>query len=106
VTTVVANRLAAYGTLRPGESNYHVVEMINGIWHDGTVTGILNTEGRYPTFKYSANGPEVSVKVLVSDELPEHWQRIDEFEGNSYTRQEVPVKVNGESWMCNIYEAR
>jgi gamma-glutamylcyclotransferase (GGCT)/AIG2-like uncharacterized protein YtfP len=101
-----SHKLAAYGTLRPGESNYHIVSEINGTWVDGTVTGVLSMQGQYPAFTWTADGPSVAVKVLISAELPNHWQRIDAFEGSQYVRQIVPVEVNGETWMCNIYEGR
>jgi gamma-glutamylcyclotransferase (GGCT)/AIG2-like uncharacterized protein YtfP len=105
LTATAEHRLAAYGTLRPGESNHHIVEEIKGVWFDGIVLGELDTTGRYPTFVYNSDGPPVAVKVLVSNELPAHWNRIDEFEGNGYVRNEVPVEVDGETWICNIYEA-
>ncbi|MCA9802105.1 MAG: hypothetical protein KC777_08970, partial [Cyanobacteria bacterium HKST-UBA02] len=34
-----SHRLAAYGTLRPGESNHHIVSHIEGEWLAGEATG-------------------------------------------------------------------
>ena len=90
--------LAVYGTLMPGESNHHVVAMIRGRWHSGTVRGHLGqkTSGTYhgyPALRLDRTGPTVPVAVLVSEELTAHWERLDDFEGPEYRRVEVEVAL-------------
>ncbi len=48
------------------------------------------------------------VKMLVSPELPEHWKRLDEFEGAEYVRILVPVEDEGSGLIgvANIYALR
>jgi hypothetical protein len=43
--------------------------------------------------------------MLVSPELPEHWKRLDEFEGADYARILVPVEDGGGTLIAvaNIY---
>ena len=84
-------RLASYGTLAPGRPNHHHVRGIPGRWFTGTVRGRLIEEGwgatmGFPALVLDPTGPEVEVQVLESAELPEHWERLDEFEGSGYQR--------------------
>lgn len=94
------NRLTSYGTLRPGESNYHQVETISGEWIAGTIKGSQFEKGGYPVFKWNEEGDTHSVQVLLSNELSNHWQRLDNFEGPNYERILIPVQT--ESHGCII----
>jgi len=40
----------------------------------------------FPALVLDPTGPEIEVQVLESAELPEHWERLDEFEGSGYQR--------------------
>jgi gamma-glutamylcyclotransferase (GGCT)/AIG2-like uncharacterized protein YtfP len=95
-------RLAVYGTLRPGESNHALLDGVPGTWLTGTVQGVRFTAKGYPAFRLG-NG-EVPVSVLTSAALPEHWARLDEFEGKDYRRILVPVRLtDGAVLVANLY---
>lgn len=108
-------RLAAYGSLLPGENHHHHVEEIVGRWVEGTVEGTLHDRGwaarrGYPGFVPGSSGDRVAVKVFESPGLPDAWDRLDTFEGAAYRRILAPVEMKMESgsetvWrVCNIYE--
>ena len=47
------------------------------------------------------------MSVLTSSALPEHWARLDDFEGRDYRRILVPVTlVSGSILVANLYEYR
>jgi gamma-glutamylcyclotransferase (GGCT)/AIG2-like uncharacterized protein YtfP len=101
-------RLASYGSLRPGESNFKVVEEICGSWAPGVVRGTIAVELGYFVYYWEQESPNtVPVLVLNSIELDAHWPRIDEFEGDNYRRVLVPVELDdGRIQVCNIYAKR
>lgn len=83
--------LAVYGTLAPGEMNAEVVADIGGHWRPGTVRGHRSIwpDGPYrglPRLVLDDDGPAVPVQVLHAPDLPEHWDRLDDFEGVAYRR--------------------
>jgi len=93
--------LAAYGTLAPGRSNAHVMDGVRGTWIPGTLRGTLHASGigaatGYPGVVLAGTAPahattDVPAQVLVSADLPDHWDRLDAFEGAGYRR--VPAVV-------------
>ncbi len=96
-------RLAAYGTLRPGESNHHLLADVPGEWLKGTVQGVRFIVNGYPAFRRGAG--EVAVSVLTSTALAKHWPRLDDFEGADYRRMLVEVKLSsGTTLVANLYE--
>ena len=114
-------RLAAYGSLLPGENNHHHMEQLVGRWVEGTVEGTLHDRGwaarqGYPGFVPGSSGDRVEVKVFESLSLPDAWERLDAFEGAAYRRILAPVEMRAETKMeteaemetvwrvCNIYE--
>jgi len=106
------HRLAVYGTLAPGEPNHHHLSDLAGEWiAGGTVTGTLESLGwgadmGYPALRWSASGDEVAVRLFVCAELPAHWPRLDEFEGDQYLRMLVPVRfADGRIEVANLYAA-
>ena len=105
-------RLAVYGSLAPGEPNHFVIEHLRGEWVDGFVRGTLSESGwgsgiGYPAITWDWRADPIPVRMFVSSELPEHWRRLDEFEGAEYIRILVPVEdVDGELVAAaNIYAA-
>lgn len=114
-------RLAAYGSLLPGENNHHHLAELAGRWVEGTVAGTLHDRGwaarqGYPGFVPGSSGDRVAVKVFESPSLPDAWERLDAFEGAAYRRILAPVEMKVEAktktgagsetaWqVCNIYE--
>ena len=107
------HKLAVYGSLAPGRSNHSQLQDIRGTWYSGlSVTGELRHQGwgsdiGYPGFRWSESGNEIPVQLFVSDELPEHWSRLDDFEGPEYLRVLVPVKSAGIiTTVANLYALR
>lgn len=92
-------RLAIYGTLAPGRVNHHQISALAGTWQRGTVRGKLFASGwgadfGFPGLILDPLGSLVDVDLFESAELPDHWKRLDEFEGIGYQR--VLVTVNTE----------
>ena len=101
-----SQRLAVYGTLRPGESNAGQLSGIEGEWFQGSVPGFVTQPGDYLEFTWNDQAAPVVVMVFSSQKLSEHFNRLDEFEGPEYRRSLVPVVINGVVQICNIYEGR
>jgi gamma-glutamylcyclotransferase (GGCT)/AIG2-like uncharacterized protein YtfP len=85
------HRLFVYGTLAPGQPNAHVLGDVPGSWEPASVTGTLLAEGwgaaiGYPGIVLDPRGETVPGLVFSSDALPEHWARLDDFEGDGYRR--------------------
>lgn len=101
-------RLAVYGSLAPGRPNHHQLQGLSGRWIDGSVRGELRREGwgselGYPALVLDARGPEVAVHVLDSAVLPDHWDRLDRFEGPGYRRTVTVVGTAEGDLPANIY---
>ena len=91
-------RLATYGTLAPGRVNHHRLAGLKGQWQQGTVRGRLADAGwgaalGYPGLILDPLGPVVEVYLFKSEELPDHWPRLDEFEGPGYRRVVTQVRT-------------
>lgn len=96
----VDQRLFIYGTLAPGCANHHVMENIPGEWQPGCVSGNLIAAGwgaamGCPGISLTDDGDSVDGVLFTSIELPEHWQMLDDFEGDGYRRVEVRVTLEG-----------
>jgi len=100
-----SNRLAVYGTLRPGESNHRVIEHIPGEWSSGFVHGYVEEYYGFPFFVWDAEADKIPVEVLSSSELCNSWEMIDRFEGRWYDRILVPVCDSDDDilFIANIY---
>ena len=113
MTTVpIDHRLIAYGTLRPGEPNFHVVEHLGGTWTPVRVRGRVGTsnwreyEG-LPAFTPDRTVEPIEVMLLESAQLATAWADLDAFEGPGYQRIAVPMwdvddTPLGDGW---IYQA-
>ncbi len=107
-----SNYFAVYGTLAPGAPNHHVLESLSGEWREGFVHGDLHQKGwgaqhGYPAIRWNPRSGQIPVKLLVSEDLEHHWERLDELEGPGYQRILVPVYTGDEVLaVANIYEAR
>jgi gamma-glutamylcyclotransferase (GGCT)/AIG2-like uncharacterized protein YtfP len=91
-------RLATYGTLGPGRPNHHQLSGLKGRWSSGSVRGDLHEEGwgaaqGFPGLILSPAGAFVTVDLFTSDDLPDHWSRLDAFEGQGYRRVATEVST-------------
>ena len=101
-------RLATYGTLAPGRVNHHQLANLDGQWSTGTIKGQLIEEGwgaalGYPGLVLDPAGEDVEVFVFESKDLPDLWQRLDEFEGSEYQRSVVKVQTKAGIVDASIY---
>ena len=102
--------LFVYGTLAPGRSNEHILWGLTGEWKPARVRGIVLENGwgealGYPAIILSPDAPEVHGLIFSSDDLPVHWARIDEFEGEGYRRVlTTAVLEDGLSQTVFVYE--
>ncbi len=108
-----STRLAVYGSLAPGESNHRIIEDIAGTWNPGFVRGDFLRQGwgTHVGFLGMTWDPKsrnrINVEVFTSEDLPAHWDRLDDFEGEDYLRILVPVEgLTGDPIVANIYRVR
>ncbi len=103
-------RLAVYGTLAPGRSNHNQLAGLNGEWLRGTVCGrrVLfgwAAEQGYPALVLDPEAEPIDVQLFESADLPDHWARLDEFEGPGYRRVVTEVRTESGTVRACIYEA-
>lgn len=87
----MTERLFVYGTLALGRPDDHVLESIDGTWEKATVRGNLRAEGwgadvGYPGIILDEEGEEIEGHLFTSENLSNHWDTIDEFEGEGCER--------------------
>lgn len=105
----MSEQLFVYGTLAPGRPNAHILADVKGIWIPATIRGYLHEQGwgatlGYPAVIPHADGDLVKGFIFRSKELAQHWQRLDEFEGEHYQRVSVPVEdEHGEQSIAYVY---
>jgi len=105
-------RLAVYGTLAPGRVNHHQISALRGNWQRGTVKGKLFSAGwgaamGFPGLILDPLGPSLDVDLFESMDLPQHWARLDEFEGSGYRRAVTTVNTaegNLSAWIYVLAE--
>ncbi len=100
--------LATYGTLAPGRANNHQLADLNGRWLTGKIYGRLVEAGwgaklGFPGLILDPAGPKIEVSVFISPDLPDHWQRLDEFEGAGYRRVITQVSTAEGDFDTSIY---
>lgn len=89
-----SRRLVAYGTLAPGQVNHGVVDSLDGQWRQCTVEASLTEDAGLPVLSWQPGvSAPLEAMLLESEDLPNHWQRLDAFEGSAYRRRLVPVSV-------------
>lgn len=108
----IDDRLVAYGTLRPGEPNFHVVEHLGGTWTTVRVCGRVGTSNwrQYaglPAFTPDDAADPIEVMLLESELLAGAWDELDAFEGPGYQRIAIAMwdlsnAPLGDGW---IYQA-
>ena len=93
-----SHRLAVYGSLAPGKKNHHMMAGMEGTWRKATLRGTLHNAGwgagqGFPGFAWDGTDTPIAAQVFTSRDLPDHWQRLDDFEGPEYRRTLVPVEI-------------
>ena len=89
--------LFVYGTLMPNCPNGYVLENVVGKFVPATVRGYLKDAGwsasmGYPGIKLNEEGDTIHGYLFYSNNLINHWDNLDEFEGLEFQRQEVNVE--------------
>jgi len=108
-TNNLLERLFVYGTLVPGEVNFHLIAGIPGNWESASCFGRIFTQTKgvhvgLTCFEPAVDGGRVEGKLFSSSELTQHWQMLDEFEGELYERRLIPVKTEqGEELEAYVY---
>jgi gamma-glutamylcyclotransferase (GGCT)/AIG2-like uncharacterized protein YtfP len=97
-----STRLAAYGTLKPGEINNSILDKYQGKWYPGSVNGYIEYLDGLPYFKW--NLAASAIEVMVFESKKNFMAEIDRFEGNNYKRILIPIKVGDKLIVGNIYE--
>jgi gamma-glutamylcyclotransferase (GGCT)/AIG2-like uncharacterized protein YtfP len=100
-----SQKLAVYGTLAPGERNHRIIKNIPGRWRDCKLHGVINWIGGLPALSWDPSASEVNAKLFESEELTNHWERLDRFEGPGYKRWIVPVETDSGIVIANVYVA-
>lgn len=108
VSVNASHRLIAYGTLAPGRPNHHQLAALEGRWIPGVVRGDLVSAGwgdelGYPALVLKPDGVPHDVQVFESEDLPAHWERLDEFEGPGYQRVISAVETESGPMYASIY---
>lgn len=91
-------RLFVYGTRAPGRSNEHVLADLEGTWTPAQVRGHFFAQGwgatlGHPGLTPDESAPWVGGLLFESAELPDHWSRLDDFEGPGYERVLVSAQL-------------
>ena len=108
----MTQNLFVYGTLAPGRPNEHVLAALGGTWRPATVRGHLKPWGwgaemGYPGLVLDESGEEITGFIFSSDHLGEHWDELDDFEGEQYRRVLTEVQTShGSSTEAHIYVLR
>jgi len=88
--------LFVYGTLMPNCPHGEVLEKVVGKFVPATANGYLKDAGwsasmGYPGMRLDEDGDTVHGFLFYSNNLINHWENLDEFEGEEFVR--VPVTV-------------
>lgn len=89
--------LFVYGTLMPNCPNGHILENIVGKFIPATVKGYLKDAGwsasmGYPGIHLDETGDTIHGFVFSSSNLINHWDNLDDFEGDEFNREPVIVE--------------
>lgn len=92
--------LFIYGTLGPGRPNEQIMKQIGGTWAAGSVKGRLVEAGWGAEMGFPGlllddeTGDDIEGHVFISDNLPHHWQTLDDFKGEVYQRIPTTVRLS------------
>lgn len=57
----------------------------------------------YPGIVLNSEGSTVDVLIFESSHLPDHWTKLDEFEGSGYRRTIMTVSTTEGDLLASIY---
>ncbi|MEA2050114.1 MAG: gamma-glutamylcyclotransferase family protein [Campylobacterota bacterium] len=104
--------LFVYGTLMPNCPNAYVLENVVGRFIPATVKGYLVDAGwsasmGYPGIKLDQDGDTVHGFLFKSSNLINHWDSLDEFEGEEFQREAVTIETYDEiDYQTYIYTVK
>ncbi len=90
-----SRKLIAYGSLAPGQPNHSVISDLRGEWQACAIRGTMSHKDEWLVFSWNPAGPQQNASLFTSNELPDYWPRIDQFEGADYRRRLVPAQTQG-----------
>jgi len=99
--SAIMEKLFVYGTLAPNRPNEHILKAIDGSWKKGFVWGRLYKEGwgaemGYPGIRLEDKFEKKEGFIFYSNDLNNHWAKIDAFEGDAYQRVKTKITLEGE----------
>lgn len=101
-----SQKLCAYGTLRPGQPNYAVLDVADANWTPITIlNGEIADENGLPALTASQH-KTCSADLLSSPAVPSLWRRVDEFEGSTYERVLCLYRCCDFIGVGNVYQMR
>ena len=83
---------------------------MTGVWSPAYTYGYIDKCDRgeyrgYPAFTPDKNGEKITGLLFISADLPNHWARLDEFEGIHYKRVIIEAFLeDSQKELCNIYQ--
>lgn len=98
-------KLAAYGSLQPGEANAHLLDGLEMHWRPCRIPGRIATLHGYKIL-HPTRTAVTPGSLGRSSLLPQAWPRLDAFEGHDYRRIFLPVEVDSGYEVASVYVAR
>ena len=94
----MVNKLFVYGSLAPGRPNEHILKNIGGTWEEGIIYGKLHQEGwgatmGFPGIVLDIREEKIRGHVFSSEEIENHWEELDKFEGEEYERVLTKIEL-------------
>ena len=101
----MTQHLFVYGTLAPGQPNEKVLTQIGGKWKRAYIKGTLKSQGwgsilGYPAIVLEENGEKIDGFIFSSENLQNHWDKLDDFEGKEYSRMLTQVLTDAGDQIC------
>jgi gamma-glutamylcyclotransferase (GGCT)/AIG2-like uncharacterized protein YtfP len=101
-----SQKLVAYGTIRPGGQNEHILKDVEGHWQPCFVRGTLREHDLLSFFRWDPHASRIQAMLLTAPSLINSWERLDRFEGDRYKRHLVPIEASGARFVANLFEER
>ena len=89
--------LFIYGTLMPNAPHEQILENIYGKFIRASVKGFLKDQGwsasmGYPGITIDSKGDTIHGYIFYSNNLINHWEKLDEFEGKEFKRINTTIQ--------------